>query len=185
MREEHICPVEMAGVLDNWFRRLVQKPKKILKPYIKKGMTVVDYGCGPGFFSIPIAEMIGETGRLISVDIQKGMLEKVKNKIAGKEIEKRIKLHLCNEDRFEKDLNADFLQAFYVVHEMPDQERFFMEVLSLLKPRGLFYFVEPHFHVSKKEFDLSIEIAKSVGFKVVTYPKLFLSRAVVMEKETA
>jgi len=49
-KEKHVCPVESAKGLDNFFRKLVQNPKKILKDYVKKGMTVLDVGCGPGFF---------------------------------------------------------------------------------------------------------------------------------------
>jgi len=49
---EHICPVERAGGLDNRIRRWLQNPQKILRLYIAEGMTVLDVGCGPGFFSL-------------------------------------------------------------------------------------------------------------------------------------
>ncbi|MCD4808269.1 MAG: hypothetical protein K8R06_04975 [Methanosarcinales archaeon] len=49
-KNKHLCPVENAKGLDNIFRKLVQNPKKILKDYAKEGMTVLDVGCGPGFF---------------------------------------------------------------------------------------------------------------------------------------
>jgi len=49
-RNRRICPMELAGGLDNSVRRLLKNPQKILKPYIKEGMTVLDLGCGPGFF---------------------------------------------------------------------------------------------------------------------------------------
>ena len=45
-----VCPVEKAGNLDSGFRRWIQNPAKILKPYIKPGMTVIDLGCGPGIY---------------------------------------------------------------------------------------------------------------------------------------
>jgi hypothetical protein len=61
--KNRVCPVERAGSLDNRFRRLLQNPRKILGPYIEEGMTVLDLGCGPGFFSIEIAQMVGKSGR--------------------------------------------------------------------------------------------------------------------------
>ena len=76
-KEKHICPVEYAGVLDNNIRRLIQNPRKILKPYIKEGITILDFGCGPGFFSIQTAKMLSGTGKVIAADIQEGMLNKI------------------------------------------------------------------------------------------------------------
>ena len=47
-----VCPVELAGSLDGRVRGWLQNPGKILAPYVREGMTVLDVGCGPGFFSI-------------------------------------------------------------------------------------------------------------------------------------
>jgi len=66
---QRVCPVEIAGGLDNSLRRLFQNPKRILKPYIKDGMTVLDLGCGPGFFSVEIAKMMNGTGSVIAAVI--------------------------------------------------------------------------------------------------------------------
>ena len=47
-----VCPVELANSFDSKIRKWLQNPRKILSPYIKEGMTVLDIGCGPGFFSM-------------------------------------------------------------------------------------------------------------------------------------
>ena len=65
-----VCPVELSGSLDNKLRRWLQNPNKLLAPYLKSGMKVLDMGCGPGFFSIEIAKMIGSDGKVFSVDLQ-------------------------------------------------------------------------------------------------------------------
>ncbi|MEN8212415.1 MAG: methyltransferase domain-containing protein, partial [Thermodesulfobacteriota bacterium] len=83
MRKNRVCPVEKAGSLDNKFRRWFQDPEKILRPYVNKGMTVLDLGCGPGFFSVDMAQMVGKSGRVIASDLQDGMLEKLQSKIQG------------------------------------------------------------------------------------------------------
>ena len=72
---KRVCPVERAGSLDNRFRRWLQDPRKILSPHIKEGMTVLDLGCGPGYFTIDIAQMVGKSGRVIAADLQEGMLK--------------------------------------------------------------------------------------------------------------
>ena len=87
---ERVCPVALSGSLDNSIRRWLQNPRKILGPYIKEGMTVLDVGCGPGFFTIEMARMVGKSGRAIAADMQEGMLQKVKEKIKGTVLEDRI-----------------------------------------------------------------------------------------------
>ena len=78
---ERVCPVALSGSLDNGIRRYLQNPQKILRPYINEGMTVLDVGCGPGFFSIEMARMVGKSGRVIAADMQEGMLQIIKVKI--------------------------------------------------------------------------------------------------------
>jgi len=68
-KNEHVCPVEKAGGLDSGIRKLLQRPKKILGNYVESGMTVLDLGCGPGFFSVEMAEMVGASGKVIAVDM--------------------------------------------------------------------------------------------------------------------
>lgn len=177
-----VCPVEMAGSLDNRIRRWVQDPQKILAPYIEEGMTVLDLGCGPGFFSIDMAQMVGKSGRVIAADLQEGMLQKLRDKIQGTELEERITLHKCEVDKIGVSEAVDFVLAFYMVHEVPDKEDFFKEIGSTLKPNGQLLIVEPPLHVSKTEFERTVEKAKSAGFTPVVRPKVFLSKAVIMKK---
>jgi len=183
-KKKHICPVERANGLDNFFRKLVQNPKKILKDYVKEGMTVLDVGCGPGFFSVGIADMVGASGKVIAVDLQQGMLDKIKNKIKGTEIENIIELHKCEEDRIGISTKVDLILAFYMVHEVPDQDKFLKEMYSILKPDGNFYIVEPAFHVSKKAFEETVDRADTIGFSQVERPGMILSKAVVLKKDT-
>jgi ubiquinone/menaquinone biosynthesis C-methylase UbiE len=93
--KHRVCSVERAGSLDNRIRRWIQDPQKILRPYIEEGMTVLDLGCGPGHFSIALAQMVGKSGRVIAADLQEEMLQKLRDKIQGTELEERITLHKC------------------------------------------------------------------------------------------
>jgi len=181
--KEKVCPVERAGHLDGRFRKWLQNPKKILGRYIKEGMTVLDVGCGTGFFSVEIAKMVGNPGKVIAADLQEGMLKKLKNKIKGTEIEKKIRLHKCQDDKIGISEKVDFALAFYMVHEVPNQKNFFKEIMSVLKPNGKFLIVEPkYFHVSKRDFEKMIKNAMDIGFKPVEKPSVFLGRTIVLSR---
>lgn len=107
-----VCPVELASSLDNKVRRWLQNPRKILAPFVTEGMTVLDVGCGPGFFSIEAAKLVGETGRVICADLQPGMLEIVGRKIKDTVLESRITTVQCRPDSINVSDTVDFIIAF-------------------------------------------------------------------------
>jgi ubiquinone/menaquinone biosynthesis C-methylase UbiE len=181
-RNRRVCPVERAGSLDNTIRRWLQNPQKILRPYIKEGMTVLDVGCGPGFFSIDMAKMVGNSGRVIASDLQEGMLQKVKAKIKGTELEERITLHKCEENKIGLSEHVDFVMLFYMVHEVPNKEEFFNEIGTILRPNGQVLIVEPPFHVSKSAFRETVRKARNVGFADVAGPDVLFSKTVILKK---
>ncbi|NJO87819.1 MAG: class I SAM-dependent methyltransferase [Chloroflexia bacterium] len=177
-----VCPVEKAGALDNKFRKLLQNPQKIVGPYLKGDMIVLDFGCGPGFFSIEIAKLLNNKGKVISADLQKGMLDKIEHKISGTYLESKIELHQCSVNNIGLSDPVDFILAFYVVHEVSDQKKLFTEFYSLLKENCKLLIVEPFFHVTKNKFADMLQITAECGFKVAEKPKLFFSRAVLLTK---
>jgi ubiquinone/menaquinone biosynthesis C-methylase UbiE len=180
--QERVCPVERAGSLDNVLRRLLQNPLKILSPYIKEGMTALDVGCGPGFFTIPMAQLVGCTGRVIAVDLQEGMLDKIRCKVRGTEIEKRIVLHKCDKNSIGICERVDFVLLFYMVHELPDKDSFFPEIARIMRQTGRVLIVEPPFHVSRSAFDISLGKAKTAGLTQSQGPKIFLSKTAILQK---
>jgi len=181
-RNNPICPVERAGIFDHRIRRWLQDPRKILKPYVEEGMTVLDIGCGPGFFSMDLAHMVGRSGRVIASDLQEGMLQKLRDKIQGTELEERITLHQCKKDEVGVSEDVDFVLAFYMVHEVPNPKRFFEEIKSILKPNGQMLVVEPPFRVSRKALEQTVRKARDAGWKPVEGPKVFLSKTVILKK---
>ncbi len=181
-KTNRVCPLERAGSLDNNLRRWLQNPQKILRPYVEKGMTVLDLGCGPGFFSIDMAQMVGKFGRVIASDLQEGMLQKVRDKIKRTKFEERITLHRCEKNKIGLSEHVDFVLAFYVFHEFSNQEEFLNEIESILKPNGQVLLVEPPFHVSRSAFEETIRKARNVGFTLAERPKVLLSKAAVLKK---
>ena len=176
-----VCPVELASSLDSKIRRWLQNPHKILSPYVKEGMTVLDIGCGPGFFSIELASIVGASGRVISADMQEGMLQKLRNKISGTELEQRIKCVQCQRETINVMERVDFILAFYMVHEVPDKNSFFKQLKTILNEHGTLLLVEPKlFHVSREEFELTTRIAENNGFKSYPGPRLGFSWSAIL-----
>jgi ubiquinone/menaquinone biosynthesis C-methylase UbiE len=105
----HVCPWWVATFLDNPLRRLLHKPAKLL---------------GPGLFSIAMAKLVGETGKVIAIDIQAKMLEQLEQKMRKANVT-NIVLHKAAPDSLSSSKQVDFALAFYMVHEVNDQARFF------------------------------------------------------------
>ena len=181
--KNRVCPVELANSLDNKIRQYLQNPQKILKPFVNEGMKVLDIGCGPGFFSIELAKLVGNSGKVFAVDLQEGMLQKIRNKIKGTNLEERINLVKSERDKFTVPEKVDFILAFYMVHEVPDKNNLFEALINILDEKGQFLLVEPKlFHVSQKEFNTTLQIAENAGFKISKGPKLLFSFSAVLNK---
>lgn len=175
----HVCPWWLSFILQNSLRRLLQNPEKILKAYVKEGQTAVDIGSGPGFFTIPMAKMVGESGRVIAADLQPEMLDKLRHYAERKGLSARIQFYQCEDSRIGIDEKADFILAMYMVHEVPDAANFLKEVAGILKPGGTFFLSEPKMHVNADDFQKTTKAAFDAGLKLVSEIKLPLSRTVL------
>ena len=174
--EHSICSHQHSFALDNFFRRLVQSPKKILAPYVNKGDTAIDLGCGPGFFTIALAELAGPAGSVIAVDLQAEMLARLEaklHKVKNRSVLAPVVLQQCSEVELglDESISADFVLAYYMVHETPDQLRFFQQIRKLLKPTGSCLIVEPPFHVNEKKFSQTLGWAEQAGLTITDRPK--------------
>jgi ubiquinone/menaquinone biosynthesis C-methylase UbiE len=177
-----VFPVEKSAKLDSRFRRWLHNPQKILGPYVKEGMSVLEVGCGPGFFTPGIARMAGKSGQVVAVDLQEGMLEIVREKIRGSGLEGNIVLHKCEADRLGVSGSFDFVFLFYVVHEVPDRVALFRKLAGLLRDGGLVYVEEPPFEVSKKAFEETLRIAADAGLVIADRPRRFPDKVAVLRK---
>ena len=182
-QETYVCPPNLAPSLDNFIRKRIHNPIKIYSKYIREGMTIIDIGCGPGFFIEAFVEMTGSKGKVIAADLQEKMLEKVKKKIQGKHIENTVMIHKCGKEKTGIDIKADFVNAFYMVHEVPSSSNLINEIYSILNKNGIFFLTEPKVHVSKKDFDNTVKLAENAGFKIIDRPKILISRSAVFIKE--
>jgi len=161
----------------DWFRRLHQRPTKFLAELVKPGMTVADIGCGLGFYVRQMAEMAGQNGRVLAVDFQSEMLNWTKKKARRAGVLDRVEFVRCSQDDLKISEPVDFVLSMWMVHEVPDRERFFKQIQSLLKPEGKYLLAEPKFHVTKQLYETICDEAEKAGLTKISEPKVGASFA--------
>ena len=177
---------EKAAHLDTRLRRFLYRPDRLAERLVKPGDRVLDFGCGPGFFTREFAKRVGDGGQVYSADLQEEMLAIVRTKMDAEGLAGRVATHQCRPDSIDlpAELNGtfDLATAIFVVHEVPDPEKLFREIAGLLRPGGMFFFSEPPFLVPGREFAGKIGLAESCGFRVVERSWYFVNRAVTLRK---
>ncbi len=167
-KNQRLCPWWLGYILLNPIRKLVHNPDKILDSHVKSGMNVMDFGCAMGYFSLPLARIVGITGNVYCIDIQDKMLDKLQKRANKAGVGQIIKPRLIGKTYNIGELKnkIDFAMLFAVVHEVPDKETLFTDLFYMLKSGGKILFAEPKGHVSPEEFEKSLQAAKSAGFGV-------------------
>jgi ubiquinone/menaquinone biosynthesis C-methylase UbiE len=135
-----------------------------------------------GYFSIPLARIVGRSGHVAAIDIQEKMLIALNRRAKKYNVSEIISTYLASPDSLGSHPPVDFVLAFWMVHEVPDKKRFFDEIRNLLKPDGLFLLVEPKMHVPQKLFIQTLETAKGAGFLIKENPKINMSHSALLMK---
>jgi len=183
-----ICPHWIGYLLINPLRKLFENPNKILGPFVQEGMVVLEPGCGMGYFTLPLARMVGSKGRIVAVDIQSKMLSSLRRRARRAGLLDRIELrHIRDDGLGVKDFlgKVDFAVALHVVHEVPNQTSFFTDVWQALKQGSKLLIVEPKGHVSQDQFAESVAIAEKVGFEPEALSIKVGDRAALLIKKTS
>ena len=138
-------PLELADMLVSEERRAHLDPVRALGEFgLRETWIVADLGCGPGFFTIPAAKIVGPRGRVHAADVQAEMLERVREAATANRLS-NIETHLVREEPRGEGWSYDFgvpaarcdlaLVAF-VLHEAEDPASFLRAAAALLKPSG-------------------------------------------------
>jgi ubiquinone/menaquinone biosynthesis C-methylase UbiE len=177
------CPWWLIFTFDNIFRRLIQDPRTILGEYVRPGDVVLDVGCGMGYFTMELAELVGEEGKVIAADLQEQMLNGVRRRAKRTGLEERIQYHQSKPETIGVSEPVVFALAFWMVHEVRHPLSFFQEIYQLLEPEGKFLVVEPIIHVTEPNFERMTSLAEEAGFRVIDRPMVRASRAVLLQKQ--
>jgi SAM-dependent methyltransferase len=145
------CPTWLGWMveMDNPFTRVNRAQAIVSLLDLSPGMKVLDAGCGPGRLTLPLAQTVGQQGEVTALDLQDGMLARVREKVQA--------AGLQNVQFLQAGLGEGKLpQAYFdrallvtVLGEIPDQIKALKEIHNALKPGGILSVTEvifdPHF----------------------------------------
>jgi ubiquinone/menaquinone biosynthesis C-methylase UbiE len=149
-------------------------------------MVVLDLGCAMGFFTLPAAQLAGQNGRVIAVDLQEKMISSLRRRARRAGLLDRIDLRVCGEtDLGIGDLEGkvDLACAIHVVHEVPDARSFMQQVFRAVKPGGKLLLLEPKGHVSANDFAVTVGVAQEAGFTKIDLAGTYRDRASLFERK--
>lgn len=109
---------------------------------LAEGMVVCDLGCGNGYWTLPMAKKVGESGRVLAVDIQREMLQKLRVRGAKAKL-RNIEPILGKVDNPNLPLGeVDLILMVDVYHEFSHPESMLWHMHRALKPNGVIALLE-------------------------------------------
>lgn len=109
---------------------------------LKPGMTACDFGCGNGFWTLPIAKVVGEKGKVLAVDIQPEMLELLRTRALKASIENVEPIHSRISDPKLPEGEVDLLLMVDVYHEFSHPESMLWGIRRSLSSTGVVALLE-------------------------------------------
>ncbi|MEW6374531.1 MAG: class I SAM-dependent methyltransferase [Thermodesulfobacteriota bacterium] len=126
------------------FRDLFVPRMNILKEVgIKSGFHVLDYGCGPGSYIIPLAKLVGKSGKIYALDIHPLAIKMVQ-RIASKNQLRNIETILSDCKTGLPDNCVDVVTLYDAFHDLSDPNGALKELHRVLKPNGVLSFSDHH-----------------------------------------
>ena len=136
-----------------------------------EGMTVVDYACGPGRYTIPAAQMVGPTGKVYAVDIQPLAIDIVKREAAKNNLTNVETLLIDSFNTGLPDATADIVLLIDAITPIKDRIPLLKEIHRLLKHPGFLFMDSSHMTVSQAQTIVQetglFDLAKADGREIV------------------
>lgn len=140
----HIFDPAHLGSLTSARREQAVKPRELLhKAGLQARETVLDWGCGAGFFALPAAELVGQGGLVIGVDLQPEMVAATQE-AAHQAGLGNLEVKLApGAYELPPDLpKVDWVLLAYILHEVDDPQRLLRVAQRAMKPQGRLLIVE-------------------------------------------
>jgi ubiquinone/menaquinone biosynthesis C-methylase UbiE len=174
-RTGHPCPPWFVPLLDSPLAQRVTGAALLLdRAGVVPGMAVLDVGCGEGRIAIPAAERVGQGGRLVALDLQEGMLHRLRQRMAGRDLPQLETLRAGAGEGALEPGAFDRVMMVTVLGEIPDRAVALREIHAALKPGGILSITEmlldPHYQRPRTLRAL----VQSAGFRIeATYGNFF------------
>ena len=173
-------------LLINPMRYLFQNPERILGDYVEPGMSVLDFGCSMGYFSIPVAKMVGENGRVICVDVDQKQLNVLRSRARKRNLIDRLTIQ-CIEPSCANfvlpESSVDLALLLQVLHYMNAPVAALRRTHDSLKNGATMLVAEPKSHLTESEWDDTLQMVADAGFAIGEQNTMYNLRMAVARKE--
>ncbi|MCC3144088.1 class I SAM-dependent methyltransferase [Halanaerobium sp. Z-7514] len=142
MAKHRFDPIKKDKLFNKERKARLKPMQLLLKHGLKEGDKIADIGAGNGFFAIPAAKIVKESGQVFAVDVEKIMLRDLNKRASSAAVEKNITLIKSSENRAELAEKVDFMLFSYLIHEIDDKESFLDNYLKFLKTDSKILIVE-------------------------------------------
>lgn len=184
MREESMSAEEEVSVrpqpnFDFRLMSLAFKVRDFIRPRmnilketgIKAGFHVLDYGCGPGSYIVPLADLVGKSGRIYALDVHPFAIETVQ-RLASRKRLTTIQTILSECQTGLASNSIDVALLYDILHDLDNRDRVLKELHRILKPKGILSVSDHHLKqdeimsrvTSRGLFKLSAEGKRTYSF---------------------
>jgi len=180
------CPPWLVPLLENPYFEAVAGAKLLLeRAGVRPGMCLLDAGCGPGRVTLPASAWVGPSGRVVALDVQSGMLEKLERRLEAKAVSNVELLHAGLGEGKLGESRFDVAILVTVLGEVPDKLPALREIFRALRPGGVLSVTEvlpdPHYQSLSRVRELSSQ----AGFREASIYRGWLSYTVNLGKPAA
>jgi len=159
-----------------WVRDLMQDPRRILDTArFEQGMKVADYGCGPGSFTIPAAQIVGDGGRVFAIDIHPLAISSVRERASKKGLRNVEAILVRGYDTGIEASSIDRVLLIDTIHRIEDTGALFREIHRILKPDGLLFMHKGHMPMPEQreivEESGLFKITEAQGLMILAAPR--------------
>jgi len=136
--EHHPMPIDQyIARLEDPKRDSWQKPEAVIKALdLREGQVVADIGAGSGYFTLRLAQAVGEKGRVFAVDVEEGMVEYLRERLTKEHIKNVTTMKVPPHDPLLIDGSLDLAFVCDVYHHIEERDGYLRKLRKALKPDG-------------------------------------------------
>ena len=137
-----------------------QKPDEVVAALgVSAGQTVCDIGAGPGYFSLPLARVLGSAGRVLAVDVEPRMLQALRERLAKAGLRNVTPILGLPDDALVPDGSCDLILIVDTFHHFPDGVGYLQRLGRALRPGGRLVNIDVH----KREVPIGPPVAHLIS----------------------
>lgn len=167
-RHPRPCPARLSFLVENPLMERWAGAETLLdRAGVVPGMRILDAGCGPGRLTVPAARRVGPTGHVVALDIQEGMLRKLRRRLADGAISNVRVVRAGIGDGLLGEAAFDRAFLVTVLGEIPDRVEALREIHRALVPGGILSVTEVLPDPDYQSRSAVRRLAEKVGFDPV------------------